>query len=111
MGWTTFSITPASGTQSADAELMTNDNNYQQQDNHTTNARRNTSRYDILDSEDFFTNVIHRTISGHLPMVLQINKDDNSPSNFAIVRMDKNYTVTQKSPNLYNIKLTLIEQI
>lgn len=29
MGWTTFSITPASGTQSPDAELMTNDNNSQ----------------------------------------------------------------------------------
>ena len=29
MGWTSFSITPASGTQSEDAELMTNDNNSQ----------------------------------------------------------------------------------
>jgi len=29
MGWTSFSITPSSGTQSEDAELMTNDNNSQ----------------------------------------------------------------------------------
>ena len=42
----------------------------------------------------------------------QINKDDNSPSNFALVRIKENsYTITQKSPNLYNIALTLIEQV
>ncbi len=80
-------------------------------DNYTTQADGTTSEYNINNSTDFFTSIVQRTMGGHLPMVLQINKDDNSPHNFAIVRMDKNYTVTQKSPNLYNIKLTLIEQI
>ena len=40
-------------------------------------------------------------MGGHLPMVLQIDSSDNSPSNFAIVRMNKDYTVTQKSPLLF----------
>ena len=43
-------------------------------------------------------------------MVMQIDKDDPSPQNFAIVKMSK-YTITQKLPNLYNISLTLEEQV
>ena len=69
------------------------------------------SLYNINNAVDFYTNVVHRTMGGHLPMMLQIDADDTSPQNFAIVRMGSKYTVTQKTPNLYNIKLTLVEQI
>ena len=91
--------------------MMMNDNNYYPQDNHTQGSAENSSLYNINNSPDFFSAVVHRTMGGHLPMVLQLDKNDNSPSNFAIVRMNKNFTVTQKSPLLFNIKITLTEQI
>ena len=59
---------------------------------------------------DFYTNVVHKTNGGSLAMVMQIDKDDTSPQNFAIVKMSK-YTITQKAPNLYSFSLTLEEQV
>ena len=98
--------------------MMMNDNNYYGQDNHSVpeDAGGNpdyTSRlYNINNSTDFYTSVIHRCMNNHLPMVLQIDKNDNSPSGFAIVRIkSKSYKITQKSPNLYTIQVEFIEQI
>ena len=91
--------------------MMMNDNNYYPQDNHTQGAAENSSLYNINNSPDFFSAVVNRSMGGHLPMVLQLDKNDNSASNYAIVRMNKNFTVTQKSPLLFNIKITLTEQI
>ena len=90
--------------------MMMNSNGWTAQDNHETTADGK-SLYNINNAVDFYTNVVHRSMAGHLPMMLQINSDDTSPQNFAIVRMGSKYTVTQKTPNLYNIKLTLVEQI
>ena len=90
--------------------MMMNSNGWTAQDNHTTQADGIKSEYNINNAVDFYTNVVHRTMGGHLPMMLQINSDDPSPQNFAIVRGSK-YSITQKSPNLYNISLTLTEQI
>lgn len=83
---------------------------FQPKANHTTDASGN-SEYTINNGIDFYTKVVHRTMGGHLPMVLQLDKDVTSSEGFAIVRMDKNYKITQKTPNLYNIRLKLIEQI
>ena len=69
------------------------------------------SLYNISNSEDLFTNVVHRTLGGHLPMVLQLDKDVFTPESFAIVRLDSDFSITQKNPNLYNIKMKLVEQI
>ena len=91
--------------------MMMNSNGFTAQDNHSTAADSVESLYNINDATDFYTNVVHRSMSSHLPMVLQIDKNDNSPSNFAIVRMNKDYTIKQKSPNLYSISVTLTEQI
>ena len=91
--------------------MMMNSNGWTAQDNHTTQADGVKSEYNINNAVDFYTNVVHRTMGGHLPMMLQINSDDTSPQNFAIVRMGSKYSITQKSPNLYNISLTLTEQI
>ena len=79
-------------------------------DNYSYGADGIKSEYNINNAVDFYTNVVHRTMGGHLPMMLQINSDDPSPQNFAIVRGSK-YSSTQKSPNLYNISLTLTEQV
>ena len=91
--------------------MMMNSNGWTAQDNHETTADGIKSLYNINNAVDFYTNVVHRTLGGHLPMLLQTDADDPSPQNFAIVRMKPNYTITQKTPNLYNISLTLIEQI
>jgi hypothetical protein len=93
---------------------MLNDIGWEAQDNHETYEAQGQTKsfYDINDSSDFFSNVIHRSLGGHLPMVFQVNKDNNSPDQFAIVRIKKNsYRVTQKTPNLYSIKLVLEEQL
>ena len=92
--------------------MMMNDNNYTPQDNHTEGAEQDSSLYNINNSTDFYTNVIHRCMNNHLPMVLQLDKDNNSPDQFAIVRIkNKSYQVKQKSPNLYSISVEFTEQI
>ena len=91
--------------------MMMNSNGFTAQDNHSVAADDVSSLYNINNSEDFYSAVVHKTMSGHLPMVLQIDSSDNSPSNFAIVRMNKDYTVTQKSPLLFSYSITLTEQI
>ena len=90
---------------------MMNSNGWTAQENHSTGADDIESSYNINNAVDFYTNVVNKTMGGHLPMLLQIDKDDPSPQNFAVVRMNKNFAITQKSPNLYNIQLTLVEQI
>ena len=79
-------------------------------DNYSVDADGITSTYNIDNGLDFYTDVVHKTNGGSIPMVMQIDKDDPSPQNFAIVKMSK-YTITQKLPNLYNISLTLEEQV
>ena len=68
-----------------------------------------TSVYNIDDGIDFYTDVVHKTNGGQLPMVLQINKLDKSPQNFAIVKMT-DYQINQIGPMSYNVKLKLMEQ-
>ena len=68
------------------------------------------NEHDINRADDFYTNVVHKTNGGSLPMVMQINKDDNSPHSFAIVKMS-DYKIVEKNDNLYNISLTLEEQV
>ena len=63
------------------------------------------------EGHDMFNKIVHRSMGGHLQMILQLDKDNHSPHSFAIVRMQPNYKITQKAPNLYNIKLTLEEQV
>tara|TARA_R110000824_G_scaffold176451_2_gene355420 strand:+ start:273 stop:1340 length:1068 start_codon:yes stop_codon:yes gene_type:complete len=89
---------------------MMNSNGWTKQDNQLAGAD-GLSSYNINNAVDFYTNVVNKTMGGHLPMMLQIDKDDPSPQNMAIVRLKSDFQITQKSPNLYNIKLDLVEQI
>ena len=91
--------------------MMMNSNNFTAQDNHSTAADGTSSLYNINNGNDFYTNVVHRSLSSHLPMILQIDKNDNSPSGYAIVRMKKDFLIKQKTPNLYSVTVTFIEQI
>ena len=90
--------------------MMLNSNGYVAQDNHSTGADGESSLYNAYNGVDFYTNCVKMTMGGHLPMVMCIDQNDKSPSNWAIVRMDK-FQVTQKTPNLYNFKISLTEQI
>ena len=90
--------------------MMLNSNGFTAQDNHSTGADGESSLYNAYNSTDFYTNCVKMTMGGHLPMVLCIDQNDTSPSNWAIVRMSK-YTITQKTPNLYNFRISLVEQI
>ena len=78
-------------------------------DNYDVNADGITSTYNIDDGLDFYTDVVHKTNGGSIPMVLQVDKNDTSPYNFAIVKMT-DYTIDQVAPLLYSISLTLVEQ-
>mgnify|MGYP003647664771 CR=1 FL=1 len=92
--------------------MMMNSNGYTAQSDHSTGADGIESLYNINNGVDIFTSVINKTNASHLPMVMQIDKDDNSPSNFAIVRIKEgSYKITQKSPLLMNVSFTLQEQI
>ena len=89
----------------------TSDINSNQFDNYST-TDSDGSLYNINNGVDIFTSVINKTNASHLPMVMQIDKDDNSPSNFAIVRIKEgSYKITQTSPLLFNVSFTLQEQI
>ena len=97
---------------------MQNSYGWNTKDNYDTVGDGLTSTHNLYDSSnnddslgDFYTDIVHKTLNGALPMVLQLDKDDPSPSNMAIVKMSKDYKITQKTPNLYNIKIELIEQI
>ena len=90
---------------------MMNDNGWNHNYDNFDNTASNNSLYNINDGLDFYTTVVNRCMANHLPMVLQLDKDNPSPEQFAIVRMNKNYKITQKSSNLYTIKLQLVEQI
>ena len=92
--------------------IMMNSNGYTAQSDHSTGADGIESLYNINNGVDIFTSVINKTNASHLPMVMQIDKDDTSPSNFAIVRIKEgSYKITQKSPLLFNVSFTLQEQI
>ena len=91
--------------------MMLNNNNYTLQDNHEEGEETGSSKYNIMSSPDFFSRVVSPLSGSHLPCVLQIDKNDNSPSNFAIVRLNRDYVIKQKSPNLYTIKCSFTEQI
>ena len=90
---------------------MMNDNGWKYNYDNFDTTDSNNSLYNINNANDFYTTVVHRSMSSHLPMVLQLDKNNPSPEQMAIVRLNKDFKISQKSPNLYNIKLTLTEQI
>ena len=90
---------------------MMNDNGFKHNFDNYSNTASNDSLYNINDRLDFYTTVVNKCMASHLPMVLQLDKNNPSPEQFAIVRMNSNYQIVQKTPNLYNIKLTLQEQV
>jgi hypothetical protein len=72
----------------------------------TSNPSENT----LLDGTDFFSQVINKTMGGHLPFIFQPDKDNDNPDQFAICRFDmKSFTYEQVANNVYNVKLKIRE--
>jgi len=64
----------------------------------------------ILDGDDFFSQVINRTMGGHLPFIFQPDNANNNPDQFAICRFEMDsITYTQVANNTYNLKLKIRE--
>ena len=64
----------------------------------------------IATGTDFFSQVVNRTMGGHLPFIFQPDKDNNNPDQFAICRFDMDtFSYKQVANNVYNISLKIRE--
>ena len=64
--------------------------------------------YNLLDHDDFYSQVIHKTGGGRLPFIFQPNKNDNTT--FAICKFDMNtFSFEQVANGIYNVKLKIRE--
>lgn len=64
----------------------------------------------LLDSNNFYSQVIHKTNGGQLPFIFQPDKDNNNPDGFAICKFDmKSFKFEQVANGIYNIKLKIRE--
>jgi hypothetical protein len=80
--------------------------NYGAGDYEVTDPSENT----LLDGTDFFSQVINKTMGGHLPFIFQPDKENANPDQFAICRFDmKSFSYDQVANNVYNVKLKIRE--
>ena len=64
--------------------------------------------YNLLDHDDFYSQVIHKTGGGRLPFIFQPNTDD--PTVLAICKFDMNkFSFEQVANGVYNVKLKIRE--
>jgi len=64
----------------------------------------------LLDDDNFFSQVIHKTNGGQLPFIFQPNRDNNNPDNFAIAKLDmKSFKFKQTANGIYDINLKIKE--
>ena len=64
----------------------------------------------LLDSNNFFSQVIHKTNGGQLPFIFQPDKNNNNADGFAICKFDqKSFSFQQTAPNLYSVKMKIRE--
>ncbi len=79
---------------------------------HTNNVEERFFGQDLnlLESNNFYSQVIHKTNGGQLPFIFQPDKDNNNPDQFAIAKLDMNsFQFEQVAKNIYNIKLKIRE--
>ena len=66
--------------------------------------------FNLLTDDNFFSQVWQKTLGGSLPMIMQIDNTNNSPDQFAIVKIKENSLKAKQSAfNVYDISLTLEE--
>ena len=66
--------------------------------------------YNLMNHNDFYSQVIHKTNGGQLPFIFQPDSSNNSPDAFAIAKLDMNsFKFEQVANGVYNIKLKIRE--
>ena len=64
----------------------------------------------LLESNSFYSQVIHKTNGGQLPFIFQPNKDNSNSDGFAICKFDMNsFQYEQVANGIYNVKLKIRE--
>jgi|10_taG_2_1085330.scaffolds.fasta_scaffold07992_5 hypothetical protein len=64
----------------------------------------------LLDSDTFYSQVIHKTNGGQLPFIFMPDKDNHNPDGFAICKFDmKSFQFNQVANGVYDIKLKIRE--
>ena len=63
----------------------------------------------LLDSDTFYSQVIHKTNGGQLPFIFQPDSSNNSPDQFAICKFDSGFKFDQVANGVYNVKLKIRE--
>ena len=64
----------------------------------------------LLVSDNFFSQVIHKTNGGQLPFIFQPDSSNNNPDQFAICKFDqKSFQFKQVANGIYNVKLKIRE--
>jgi len=64
----------------------------------------------ILDGQDFFSQVWNKTLGNALPFIFQPDNTNNSPDQFAICKFDmKSLKITQSMHRKYNVRLKIEE--
>tara|TARA_Y100000593_G_scaffold16978_1_gene33901 strand:+ start:14600 stop:15724 length:1125 start_codon:yes stop_codon:yes gene_type:complete len=68
------------------------------------------THHNIMESDDFYSQVIHKTNGGALPFIFQPDNNNNNPDQFAICRLDmKSFVFDQVANGVYNVKLKIRE--
>ena len=85
-------------------------NFYESYDNGTGYNGGTASGKTLLDSTNFYSQVIHKTNGGQLPFIFQPDKNNNNPDQFAICKFDMNsFKFEQVANGVYNVKLKIRE--
>ena len=64
----------------------------------------------LLNGDDFYGQVIHKTNGGQLPFIFQPDSSNNNPDQFAICKLDmKSFKYDQVANGVYNMKLKIRE--
>ena len=64
----------------------------------------------LLDGDNFFSQVWHKTLGGTLPFIFQPDNTNNNPDQFAICKFkDNSLKATQSAFNVYDISLKIEE--
>jgi hypothetical protein len=64
----------------------------------------------ILDSDNFYSQVWHKTLGGTLPFIFQPDNSNNNPDQFCIAKFkDNSLKATQSAHNVYDISLSIEE--
>jgi len=67
-------------------------------------------KYSLLNDDNFYSQVIHKTNGGQLPFIFQPDSSNNNADGWAIAKLNmKSFRATQVANGIYNMKLKIKE--